>query len=169
MAVASPCNLTMMRIKILLAIATGIALLCAGCESSQLNEMRQQVEQQKAQIEQQQRELEEMRAQQQQQAINTTLPPPGSCDDAVMRKALAHGDEQYAVGNYPLALGYYQDAAKACPGSAQPQLSLARVYEAMGNRGEAMHHYQLALNAAEANSTTADQARHGMTRLNAGQ
>ncbi len=158
----------MRRINILLAIATGLALGSAGCAGPQIAQMQQQVEQQKAQIERQQHELEELRAQQQQQAINTTLPPPGSCDAAVMRKALSLGDDRYAAGNYPLALGYYQDAAKACPGSAQPELSLARVYEAMGNRREAMHHYQLALNAAEANSTSADQARQGMTRLNAG-
>jgi tetratricopeptide (TPR) repeat protein len=157
----------MMRTNILLAIAIGLAFLSEGCASSQISEMQQQVDQQKAQIERQQREIEDLRAQQQQQAINTTLPPPGSCDDAVMREALAHGDEQYAAGKYEVALGYYQDAAKACPGNAQPELSLARVYEAMGNRREAMHHYQLALNAAEANSTTADQARQGMTRLNA--
>ncbi len=158
----------MSRINILLAIATGLAFASAGCAGSQIAEMQQQVAQQKAQIERQQRELEELRAQQQQQAINTTLPPPGSCDDAVMRKALAHGDDQYAAGSYQVALGYYQDAAKACPGVSQPELSLARVYEAMGNRREAMHHYQLALNAAEANGTTADQARQGMSRLNAG-
>jgi tetratricopeptide (TPR) repeat protein len=131
--------------------------------------MQQQVAQQKAQIERQQREMEELRAQQQQQAINTTLPPPGSCDNAVMHKALAHGDQQYAGGNYQVALGYYQDAAKACPGKAEVELSLARVYESMGDHREARHHYQLALDAAEANSTTADQARQGMTRLNGGQ
>lgn len=157
----------MLRVHTLLAIAAGLAFVSAGCASSQLNEMRQQVEQQKAQIERQQRELEEMRAQQQQQTINTTLPPPGSCDDAVMRKALAHGDDQYAAGNYEVALGYYQDAAKACPHSAQPELSLARVYETMGKRREAMDHYQRALNAAEANSAAADQARQGVSRLNA--
>jgi len=156
----------MMRINALLAIVIGLGLLSAGCASSQLSQMQQQVDQQKAQIERQQRELEELRAQQQQQAISATLPPPGSCDDAVMHKALALGDEQYSGGNYQVALGYYQDAAKACPNNAQPELSLARVYEAMGNRREAIHHYQLALNAAEANSPTADHARQGMTRLN---
>jgi tetratricopeptide (TPR) repeat protein len=157
-----------MRRIFLLAVATGLALVSAGCAGSQIAEMQQEVERQKAQIEHQQREIDELRAQQQQQAINTTLPPPGSCDAAVMRKALAHGDQQYAAANYQLALGYYQDAAKACPADAQPELSLARVYEAMGNRREALRHYQHALNAAEANSTAADQARKGMTRLNAG-
>ncbi len=155
----------MMRVRLLLAIATGLALSIAGCAGSQLREMQQQIDQQKAQIERQRREIEEFRAQQQQQAINTTLPPPGSCDDAVMRKALAHGDEQYAGGKYEIALGYYQDAARACPGNAQVELGLARTYEAMGNRGEARRHYQLALQSAEANSTAAQEARQAMTRI----
>jgi tetratricopeptide (TPR) repeat protein len=161
-------EIEMSRIYVLLALTTGFALLVAGCAGSQLKQMQQQVEQQKAQIERQQRELEEFRAQQKQQAINTTLPPPGSCDDAVMRRALAHGDEQYAAANYEVALGYYQDAAKACPGKARVELNLARVYESMGDHREARQHYQLALDAAEANSATADQARQGMTRMGAG-
>jgi tetratricopeptide (TPR) repeat protein len=157
-----------MRIHALLAITTVLALLIGGCAGSQLDEMQQQLDQQKAQIERQNREIEEMRAQQQQPAVNTTLPPPGSCDDAVMRKALAHGDDQYASGKYEMALGYYQDAAKACPGKAQVELSLARVYEAMGDRRQAQHHYQLALNAAQSKSAVADQARQGMSRVGAG-
>lgn len=157
-----------MRINILLAVTAGLALLIAGCAGSQLNEMQHQIEQQKAEIEQQNREIEEMRIQQQQQAVNSTLPPPGSCDDAVMHEALAHGDQQYAGGKYETALGYYQDAANACPGKAQIELSLARVYEAMGDRRQARHHYQLALNAAQSNSSVADQARQGMSRVGAG-
>ncbi len=162
-------DIVMMRIQALLAITTGLALLAGGCAGSQLNEMQQQIEQQKAQIDRQNREIEEVRAQQQQQALNTALPPPGSCDDAVMRKALAHGDDQYAGGKYQTASGYYQDAEKACPGNAQVELSLARVYEAMGDRRQAQRHYQLALNTAEANSTVADQARQGMSRVGTGQ
>jgi tetratricopeptide (TPR) repeat protein len=143
-------------------------LVLMGCGSSHLNDMQQQLEQQKEQIESQRRELEEMQAQQQQQVVNSTLPPPGSCDDAVMRRALAHGDEQYAAGKYTIALGYYQDADKACPGKAQVELSLARVYEAMGDKSAARHHYQLALDAAESDSTVGDQARQGMARLGSG-
>jgi tetratricopeptide (TPR) repeat protein len=158
----------MVRINTLFAIAA-FAFLTGGCASQQVAAMQQQVEEQKTQIERQQREIEEMRAQQTQQAISTTPPPPGSCDDAVMHKALAHGDEQYASGKYEVALGYYQDAARACPGKAQPELSLARVYEAMGDRREARDHYQLALDAAEANSTENNQARQGISRLNSGQ
>ena len=158
----------MVRLNALPAITAGLALLTAGCASSQLNAMQQQVDQQKVQIEQQQRELEELRSQQQQRAVNTTLPPPGSCDEAVMQKALSHGDEQYSAAKYEVALGYYEDAAKACPGKAQVELDLARVNEALGNRGEARRHYQLAVDAAEPNSTVANQARKAMTRLGAG-
>jgi tetratricopeptide (TPR) repeat protein len=158
-----------MRVNTFFTVLTVLSLAVAGCGGSQLKEMQQQVDQQKTQIESQQRELEELRVQQQQQAVDTTLPPPGSCDDSVMREALRHGDEQYARGKYEIALGYYEDAGKACPGKAQVELSLARVYEAIGNRAEARRHYQLALDAAEANSPVGDQARQGMTRTGSGQ
>jgi tetratricopeptide (TPR) repeat protein len=152
-------------IKRVLLIASAAALLASGCVGAQLAEMQRQVNQQQAQIQRQQRELDELRAQQQQQAVNTTLPPPGSCDPSVMQEAQRMGDAQYSGGNYQLALGYYQDAAKACPGKTEVELSLARVYEALGNRDEAVRHYQLALNAGEAHSLAADQARQGMARL----
>jgi tetratricopeptide (TPR) repeat protein len=147
-------------------IGFAFAAAICGCANSQLTAMQQQVDQQKVQIESQAREIEEMRAQQQQQAASYSLPPPGSCDDEVMRRAIAHGDDQYAAGKYDIALGYYQDAAKACPNNARVELDLARVYETMGDRREAQHHYQLALNAAEANDPpVADQARQGIARV----
>jgi len=154
-----------MCINRVLLIAVMPALIAAGCMGSQFTEMQQQVNQQQEQIQHQQRELDELRAQQQQQAVNTALPPPGSCDPAVMHQALGLGDAQYASGKYQLALGYYQDAAKACTGKTEVELSLGRVYEALGNRDEAIRHYQLALNTAEAHSPAADQARQGMARL----
>jgi tetratricopeptide (TPR) repeat protein len=160
-----------MRTSLALVIAgVGLAAAIWGCANTQLKEMQQQVDQQKAQIENQGREIEEMRAQQQQQAASYAMPPPGSCDNEVMRHALAHGDDQYAAGKYDLALGYYQDASKACPGNASVELDLARVYETMGDRRDAQHHYQLALNAAEANDPpVADQARQGIARVGGGQ
>ncbi|SRR5579875_654469 len=153
-----------MGINCVLLILLLIAPL-AGCMTSELQEMRQQVGQQELQIQRQQRELDELRAQQQQQVVNATLPPPGSCDPAVMSEALRLGDAQYARGKYQLALGYYQDAAKACPGKTQVELSLARDYEALGRSGDALHHYELALDAAETDSAAARQARAGMARL----
>jgi tetratricopeptide (TPR) repeat protein len=156
-----------MRAECVPLIALVLALIGSGCAGARLKEMRQQVDQQQAQIERQQRELEEMRAQQQQQAANTTLAPTGSCDAAVMQQALHFGDAQYNTAKYESALGYYEDASKACPHNAQVELSLARTYETLGNRDEARRHYQLALNAAEADSTAAVQAREGIARIGA--
>jgi tetratricopeptide (TPR) repeat protein len=147
----------------ILAVAIGLSAAAAGCAGAQLQEMQHQVEAQKAQIESQAREIEEMRAQQ--QSVTTTTPPPGACDEAVMHKALAHGDDQYAAGQYTHALGYYQDAGTACPGNAQAELSLARTYEKLGDRRQAAQHYQLARDAAGTNNTLAEQARQGMARV----
>src|SRR5262249_22474906 len=88
-----------MQVRVtILAVAIGLSAAAAGCAGAQLQEMQHQVEAQKAQIESQAREIEEMRAQQ--QSVTTTTPPPGACDEAVMHKALAHGDDQYAAGQY---------------------------------------------------------------------
>ena len=133
------------RSLILVSTLIGCVVAAAGCGGGQLQEMQNQVNAQQAQIEKQARELAELRAQ---QNVATSLPPPGSCDDAVMHKALAHGDEQYAESKYNLALGYYQDAAVACPGNPQVETSLARAYEKLGDSQEAARHYQKAREAA---------------------
>ena len=150
----------------IMAAAMALALAAAGCAGAELEEMRHQVDAQQAQIERQGQLIEQLRAQQQPAA--TTLPPPGSCDDAVMRKAIAHGDDQYAAGKYEIALGYYQDASTACPGNAQAELSLARAYEKQGDRQQAAHYYKLARDAAGSDNAVADQARQGISRLGAG-
>jgi tetratricopeptide (TPR) repeat protein len=151
--------------RTILALAIGLSAAGAGCAGAQLAEMQRQVDAQKTQIESQAREIEEMKAQQAAPAASTSA-PPGSCDDAVMHKALAHGDEQYDTGQYSNALGYYQDAATACPGNAQTELSLARTYERLGDRRQAAQHYQLAHDAAGTNSAIARQAQAGIARVN---
>ena len=153
-----------MQVRVtILAFAIGLSAAAGGCAGAQLAEMQSQVDAQQAQIESQAREIAEMRTQQQSAAV-TTMPPPGGCDEAVMHKALAHGDDQYGTGQYTNALGYYQDAATACPGNAQADLSLARTYEKLGDRQQAAQHYQLARDAAGGNTTLAEQARQGIAR-----
>ncbi len=127
------------------ASVIGCAVAAAGCGGAQLQEMQNQVNAQQAQIEKQAREIAELNAQ---QNVATTPPPPGNCDDDVMHKALAHGDDQYAQGKYNLALGYYQDAGVACPGNPQVETSLGRAYEKLGDAQEAARHYQKAREAA---------------------
>jgi tetratricopeptide (TPR) repeat protein len=150
----------------IIAAATALALASAGCAGAELEEMRHQVDAQQAQIDRQGQLIAQLRAQQ--QPAGTTLPPPGSCDGTVMHKAIAHGDDQYAAGKYTIALGYYQDAATACPGNAQVELSLARAYEKSGDRQQAAHHYKLARDAAGSDNAAAEQARQGMARLGGG-
>lgn len=127
------------------ASVIGCAVAAAGCGGAQLQEMQNQVNAQQAQIEKQAREIAELNAQ---QNVATAPPPPGNCDDDVMHKALAHGDDQYAQGKYNLALGYYQDAGVACPGNPQVETSLGRAYEKLGDAQEAARHYQKAREAA---------------------
>ena len=127
----------------------GCMMAVAGCGGTQLQEMQNQVNAQQAQIEQQAREIAELNAQQN-AGTATTPPPPGSCDEDVMHKALADGDSQYAQGKYNLALGYYQDAGVACPGNPQVETSLARAYEKLGDAQEAARHYRSAHDAASA-------------------
>jgi tetratricopeptide (TPR) repeat protein len=140
---------TMRRSLILVASVIGCVAAAAGCGGAQLQEMQNQVNAQQAQIEQQAREIAELNAQQN-VGTATTPPPPGSCDEDVMHKALADGDNQYAQGKYNLALGYYQDAGVACPGNPQVETSLARAYEKLGDSQEAARHYRNAHDATAA-------------------
>ncbi|MFZ0889146.1 MAG: hypothetical protein WA005_11885, partial [Candidatus Binataceae bacterium] len=64
------------------------------------------------------------------------------------------------------ALGYYQDALTACPDSAQAELNLARTYEAMGQREDAIAHYRNAeKGGGESGDAAARQARDALSRL----
>ncbi|HVA41251.1 MAG TPA: tetratricopeptide repeat protein, partial [Candidatus Binataceae bacterium] len=105
----------------------------------------------------------------QQPSYPTTAPPPGSCDKAVMQVATRHGGERLAASEFTKALGYYQDAVTACPTSAQAQLNVARAYEALGDRDQAMEYYKRAVQAApsdhDANPAVAEQARQALARL----
>jgi Tfp pilus assembly protein PilF len=75
-----------------------------------------------------------------------------------MREATRKGGASFAAGDLSSALSYYQDALTACPQSAQANLNLARTYEAVGDRAQAVQHYR---DAANANGTGADaQAAH---------
>lgn len=84
-----------------------------------------------------------------------------------MRQATRNGGQRFAAGDYSSALGYYQDALTACPRSAQANLNLARAYEAVGDRAQALSHYQAAANASgsEADAKSVNEARAALSRL----
>jgi tetratricopeptide (TPR) repeat protein len=142
------------------------ALLLAGCFGDSVIKANQQ------QLEHQQAELDQLKqhvaALQSQPPTYAPPPmPPGSCDPNVMREATRKGGERFAAGDFGAALNYYQDAFAACPKSAQANLNLARTYEAIGDRAQAVAHYRTAANAtgADADAEAARQARAALTRL----
>jgi len=84
-----------------------------------------------------------------------------------MREATRKGGERFAASDFSAALGYYQDALTACPNNAQANVNLARVYEAVGDRAQAVAHYRTAANAsgADADAEAARDARVALSRL----
>ena len=142
------------------------ASLLAGCFNDTLLKANQQ------QLERQQGELNQLRQevaalQTQRPVDNYPSPPPGSCDTNIMREATRKGGERFAASDFGAALSYYQDALTACPTSAQANVNLARAYEAVGDRAEAMSHYRSAANAsgAGADAEAARAARAALSRL----
>jgi tetratricopeptide (TPR) repeat protein len=142
------------------------ASLLAGCFNDALLQANQR------QLERQQTELNQLK--QQVAALQTQRPAnnypstsPGSCDPNIMREATRKGGERFAASDFSGALSYYQDALTACPNSAQANVNLARAYEAMGDRAEAVAHYRSAANAsgADADAEAVRDARAALTRL----
>lgn len=84
-----------------------------------------------------------------------------------MREATRKGGERFAASDFSGALSYYQDALTACPSNAQANVNLARAYEAVGDRAEAVAHYKIAAKArgADANTEAVHDARAALSRL----
>jgi tetratricopeptide (TPR) repeat protein len=135
----------------------GLALTLVACQSAALQANQAQVEQQQKQIEQMQQQIEEMKAQ---NGSRTSPPPPGSCDHEVMAQATRQGGDKFAAGDFPGALGYYQDALAACPGNARAELNLGRAYEALNDKGQAIAHYQNAASSSDAGESAAETEAH---------
>ena len=142
------------------------AWLLAGCFNNTLQQKNQQ------QLEHQQTELSELK--QQVEALETQRlaysPAPsssGSCDPNIMREATLKGGALFAASDFSGALSYYQDALTACPNNARANLNLARTYEAVGDRAEAVAHYRLAANAGgtEIDPEAVRDARSALNRL----
>jgi tetratricopeptide (TPR) repeat protein len=149
-------------------LAIVMALGGAGCLSDAIKQNQQQLDQQKAELDQLKQQVADLRAAQQ-ASYPTIAPPPGSCDKAVMQVATRHGGERFAASEFTKALGYYQDGVTACPTSAQAQLNVARAYEALGDRDQAMDYYRRAIQAAPSDHDAAfgvsEQAQQALARL----
>ncbi|MGH8014110.1 MAG: hypothetical protein ACREQ4_16590 [Candidatus Binataceae bacterium] len=151
----------------LVIAAVALAATICGCASSQNAQDKQILRQQQSQLDKMKSQLAAMQAQQVSTSYNSA-PPSGGCDEAVMKDATRKGGEHFAASDYGHALGYYQDAATACPASAQAQLNLARTYEAIGDRQRALQHYRLAAtDASGTNTVVAAQANQAIARLSA--
>ncbi len=142
------------------------AALLAGCFNDALLKANQQ------QIERQQTELNQLKQevtalQTQRSAYNYPSVPPGSCDMDIMREATRKGGERFAASDFSGALSYYQDALTACPSSARANVNLARAYEAVGDRAQAVSYYRIAVkaNGAKADDEAARDARAALSRL----
>ena len=136
--------------------------------SDVIKQNQQQLDQQKAELDQLKEQIAGLKAAQQ-PPYSTAAPAPGSCDKDVTQAATKRGGDRFAAGDFSKALGYYQDAVTACPTSAQAQLNVARAYEALGNRDQAMDYYRRAINTApsdhDAGPAVAEQAQQALSRL----
>jgi tetratricopeptide (TPR) repeat protein len=139
-----------------------IAASLAGCMSAQIEENTRQLTQQKAELEKLQNEIAALNA-----AASASAPAPaGSCDPDVSRIATRRGGERFAASDFGRALGYYDDALAACPGSARAELNVARAYEALGQRADAIKHYQQAAKGGgDGGDEAAQDAHAALSRL----
>ena len=145
-----------------------IALGLAGCLSDAIKQNQEQIDQQKAELAQLEQQVAALKAAQQ-PAYSTAPPVAGACDKPVMQTATRRGGERFAAGEFYKALGYYQDAVTACPTSALAELNVARAFEALGDRDQAISYYRRAAAVAradqDADPALADQARRALARL----
>lgn len=148
---------------VLVALAAALAaILVAGCLRAEIEANTRQLEQQKAELEELRREVAALNA-----AGSGIAPAPaGSCDPEVSKIATRRGGERFAASDFSRALGYYQDALAACPGSARAELNVARACEALGQRADAVAHYQnAAKGGGEGGDEAAQRAREALSRL----
>jgi len=145
-----------------LPAAALVAAIAAGCLQGQIDQNSRQLAQQQAELEKLGNEVAALKAAQ----VQSTPVPVGSCDTGVSRIATRRGGERFAASDFSHALSYYQDALTACPGSARAELNLARTCEAMGQRAEAIAHYQSAAKGGgEGGDEAAKSARDALSRL----
>ncbi len=151
---------------VLAALTFGLAGgVVAGCQQQAIEENQRQVEATQAQIEQMQKEIAALNGQQTYGANAPAPGTPGTCDKGVMQSATRRGRDAFASGDLKRALGYYQDAITACPEDPGAELNVARTYEAMGDRTQAIEHYRVAANAKDSSSSAAQDARVALSRL----
>jgi tetratricopeptide (TPR) repeat protein len=137
-----------------------VALSAAGCLESEIQENSRQLEAQRAEIERLEHDVAMLR---QQQAANAPVSPPPTCDREVARKATDLGTQKFAAKEFDRSLGYYRDALSACSDDGLAEFNVARAYEALGDRRQALTHYERAI--APGSSSDAETVRRAKAAL----
>ncbi len=155
------------RLMLAAVLAIG-ALALSRCANDELAATHKLVLQQQGQIEQMNQEIESLKASQRTSYSPGVATNTGGCDKAVGSAATQRGGEKFAAGEFGRALAYYQDAVTACPTDGKGELNVARAYEAMGDKNNAIKHYRKAADETGPVVTDAqDQARAALVRLQA--
>jgi tetratricopeptide (TPR) repeat protein len=155
--------------RLMLAVVLAIgALGLSRCASDELASTNRLVQQQQGEIEQMSQEIETLKANQRPSYNPGVATNIGGCDKAVESAATQRGGEKFAAGEFGRALAYYQDAVAACPTDGKGELNVARAYEAMGDKINAIKQYRKAADETGPVVTDAqDQARAALVRLQA--
>jgi tetratricopeptide (TPR) repeat protein len=163
---SQPAPLTHTVTPTALAILLLLLATTSGCGNDAIEANRRQVEANQALIEQTQQQIAMLQANQGAGPSQAVEPAqPGICDKKVEATATRRAGDAYAAGNMTKALGYYQDALTACPGSSQAALNLARTDEAMNNREAAIRFYRQAAASSDADTHSMQDAKAALSRL----
>jgi len=141
--------------------------LTFGCANDAIEANRRQVEANQALIEQTQQQIAMLQANQGAAPSTAASAQPGGCDKTVEATATRRAGDAYAAGNMAKALGYYQDALTACPGSSKAALNLARTDETMNNRETAIRFYRQAAASSDSDVRSIQDAKSALSRLGA--
>jgi tetratricopeptide (TPR) repeat protein len=144
--------------------AVMVGALC-GCQQAAIAENQKQVTAIQAQVQEMQKQIAALKTQQSYSTAASVPGAPGTCDKAVRDTATRRGGDAFVAGDLQSASGYYQDAVTACPTSARAQVNLARVYEKMGERANAIAHYRTAASLADSDTAAVKDARAALSRL----
>jgi tetratricopeptide (TPR) repeat protein len=158
--------------QIPLALALGfLALILPGCGNDEIEATNKLVQQQQAQLEQQQQEIDALKANQQTYTPGVGTNSAGGCDKEVEQIANKRGGDKFVTGDYAKALGYYRDALLACPTDDRASVNVARTYEALGNKTQAIKYYRQAADRSDASAPTvsdaSEEAKAALLRLQA--
>ena len=150
---------------IALASVLMILVLVGGCANDALKANELAVQKNQALIEQNQLEIARLEANGGSMVPSTSAPVGGACDKKVEAAATRRAGEAYAAGETSKALGYYQDALTACPGSSKAALNLAHTNETLDHREVAIRYYRQAAASNDADSHSIEDAKSALSRL----